>query len=182
MARDLINGSDRSDRPGGAAVGRSARPHVTARWARLDELGRSVRVATVLGDGAACVGVDPELRDAFFATSRARAAVAQRVCESCPVRAACLAGAVARDEQWGVWGGRLFRPRIVKVWVHRRSADTDGRWEVCVVDAEGRRRRWGRFITQAQAQSAANAAADRWAVRTEQSVPHQRVARGEAAA
>ncbi|WP_232676718.1 WhiB family transcriptional regulator [Nocardioides sp. R-C-SC26] len=30
------------------------------------------------------------------------------VCGECPVRAACLAAAVERREQWGIWGGHDF--------------------------------------------------------------------------
>ena len=152
---------------GSLATGQLRRSHVPARVARLDDLGRTGRAATALGDGAACVGIDADLRDAFFATAAGQAAPAKRLCGVCPVRVACLLGAIARDEQWGVWGGRLFRPRIVKVWVHRRSADTDGQWQVCVVDADGRRRRWGRFATQDQAQDAA----DRWAARRDEFTP-----------
>ena len=30
------------------------------------------------------------------------------LCGSCAVRMVCLAGAIARAEPWGVWGGELF--------------------------------------------------------------------------
>jgi hypothetical protein len=33
---------------------------------------------------------------------------AQRLCQPCPDRQACLDGARERDEGWGVWGGVLF--------------------------------------------------------------------------
>nr|WP_284290141.1 WhiB family transcriptional regulator [Angustibacter aerolatus] len=32
--------------------------------------------------------------------------LAKALCSDCPVRAACLAGALERREPWGVWGGR----------------------------------------------------------------------------
>ncbi len=32
-------------------------------------------------------------------------AAARAVCAACPVRAACLAHALAHDEPWGMWGG-----------------------------------------------------------------------------
>ena len=33
---------------------------------------------------------------------------AKAQCADCPVREACLAGALARREPWGVWGGEIF--------------------------------------------------------------------------
>ena len=33
---------------------------------------------------------------------------AKAICAECPVREACLEGALARREPWGVWGGQLF--------------------------------------------------------------------------
>jgi WhiB family transcriptional regulator, redox-sensing transcriptional regulator len=48
---------------------------------------------------------DPEL---FFAESPDDVEFAKSLCQSCAVRTACLAGAIARAEPWGVWGGELF--------------------------------------------------------------------------
>jgi WhiB family redox-sensing transcriptional regulator len=48
---------------------------------------------------------DPEL---FFAESPDDVEFAKSLCHSCGVRTACLAGAIARAEPWGVWGGELF--------------------------------------------------------------------------
>ena len=48
---------------------------------------------------------DPEL---FFAESPDDVELAKSLCGSCPVRMVCLAGAIARAEPWGVWGGELF--------------------------------------------------------------------------
>jgi WhiB family transcriptional regulator, redox-sensing transcriptional regulator len=48
---------------------------------------------------------DPEL---FFAESPDDVEFAKSLCESCAVRMVCLAGAIARAEPWGVWGGELF--------------------------------------------------------------------------
>jgi WhiB family redox-sensing transcriptional regulator len=48
---------------------------------------------------------DPEL---FFAESPDDVEFAKSLCRSCAVRTACLAGAIARAEPWGVWGGELF--------------------------------------------------------------------------
>jgi len=48
---------------------------------------------------------DPEL---FFAESPEDVEFAKSLCGSCAVRMVCLAGAIARAEPWGVWGGELF--------------------------------------------------------------------------
>ncbi|MBD0293042.1 MAG: WhiB family transcriptional regulator [Jiangellaceae bacterium] len=48
---------------------------------------------------------DPEL---WFAESPADVELAKALCQECPVRAPCLAGALTRQEPWGVWGGELF--------------------------------------------------------------------------
>ncbi len=46
--------------------------------------------------------------DLWFAESPAELERAKGFCMDCPVRAACLAGALARREPWGVWGGEIF--------------------------------------------------------------------------
>ena len=48
---------------------------------------------------------DPEL---FFAESPEDVRLAKALCGVCPVRQACLAGALQRAEPCGVWGGELF--------------------------------------------------------------------------
>ncbi|MCW2898420.1 MAG: transcription factor WhiB [Streptosporangiaceae bacterium] len=48
---------------------------------------------------------DPEL---FFAETPADVELAKARCLDCPIRRACLAGAMERQEPWGVWGGELF--------------------------------------------------------------------------
>lgn len=57
-----------------------------------------------------CHEQDPEL---YFAESPADLEHAKSLCQSCPVRAECLAGALARKEPWGVWGGELFLQGVV---------------------------------------------------------------------
>ena len=52
-----------------------------------------------------CRVEDPDL---WFAESPAELEVAKGLCGSCPVRDACLAGALRRGEPWGVWGGEIF--------------------------------------------------------------------------
>jgi WhiB family redox-sensing transcriptional regulator len=57
-----------------------------------------------------CRVQDPEL---WFAESPARLEEAKAFCRECPVRAACLAGALDRGEPWGVWGGEIFDHGVV---------------------------------------------------------------------
>jgi WhiB family redox-sensing transcriptional regulator len=46
--------------------------------------------------------------DLWFAESPDELERAKALCSGCPVRAACLAGALEREEPWGVWGGEIF--------------------------------------------------------------------------
>lgn len=57
-----------------------------------------------------CWESDPEL---FFAESPADVELAKSLCVGCPVRRACLAGALERREPWGVWGGELLVAGVV---------------------------------------------------------------------
>jgi WhiB family redox-sensing transcriptional regulator len=57
-----------------------------------------------------CRSYDPEL---FFAESPSDVEYAKSLCLECPVRSACLAGALERREPWGVWGGELFIQGVV---------------------------------------------------------------------
>jgi len=52
-----------------------------------------------------CRAYDPEV---FFAETPADVEFAKAICVECPVKSACLAGALERREPWGVWGGELF--------------------------------------------------------------------------
>lgn len=57
-----------------------------------------------------CRAHDAEL---WFAESPADVEFAKSLCQTCPVREACLAGALERREPWGVWGGELFVSGVV---------------------------------------------------------------------
>ncbi|MEC4018339.1 WhiB family transcriptional regulator [Streptomyces sp. H27-D2] len=63
-----------------------------------------------LGVPVPCRTFDPEV---FFAESPADVEYAKSLCQTCPVRDACLAGAKDRREPWGVWGGELFVQGVV---------------------------------------------------------------------
>lgn len=52
-----------------------------------------------------CRQYDPDL---WFADSPAELEIAKAICGECPLRLECLAGAVEREEPWGVWGGEIF--------------------------------------------------------------------------
>ncbi len=52
-----------------------------------------------------CRRYDAEL---WFAETPADVELAKSLCLDCPVRQACLAGALDRREPWGVWGGQLL--------------------------------------------------------------------------
>jgi WhiB family redox-sensing transcriptional regulator len=57
-----------------------------------------------------CRANDAEL---WFAESPADVELAKALCADCPVRSACLAGALERREPWGVWGGQLLVQGVV---------------------------------------------------------------------
>jgi WhiB family redox-sensing transcriptional regulator len=61
-------------------------------------------------DELPCRFVDPEV---FFAESPVDVENAKALCQDCPVRAVCLAGALERREPWGVWGGELFVQGVI---------------------------------------------------------------------
>jgi WhiB family redox-sensing transcriptional regulator len=71
----------------------------------LESLGSAEEV-----DELPCRLVDPEV---FFAESPVDVESAKALCQDCPVRAVCLAGALERREPWGVWGGELFIQGVV---------------------------------------------------------------------
>ena len=48
---------------------------------------------------------DPDL---WFAERQSDVEFAKTLCRTCPVRHACLSGALEREEPWGVWGGEVF--------------------------------------------------------------------------
>ncbi len=57
-----------------------------------------------------CHVAEPDL---FFAESPADLERAKVLCQPCPLRAVCLAGALDRQEPWGVWGGEIFDQGVV---------------------------------------------------------------------
>lgn len=108
-------------------------------------------------------------------------AAARQLCARCPVQLRCLAGALARGEQLGVWGGWVFKPSIVEARVLLvdldqpdiqagiqsavtctaagiAGGDDAAAWLVRTTDRLGRHRIRGWFATHAEAAQAV----ERW--------------------
>lgn len=51
--------------------------------------------------------------DLWFAELPVDVERAKELCGSCPIREACLDGALQRREPWGVWGGQLVLQGVV---------------------------------------------------------------------
>ncbi len=66
-------------------------------------------------DGAA------SLTALFFSEQLDDIGRAKAFCRECPVREACLDGALARQEPWGVWGGELLANGKVLAQKRRRG-------------------------------------------------------------
>lgn len=98
-----------------------------------------------------CRTADPDL---WFAEQPTRLNAARALCASCPIKRACLAGALERAEPWGVWGGEIVQEGVVLAYKRGRgrpsNADralglvtriADRRYQVCssgVVTTPGR--------------------------------------------
>jgi WhiB family transcriptional regulator, redox-sensing transcriptional regulator len=73
----------------------------------------------------------------FFSEDLYDIARAKHLCRTCPVREQCLAGATARREPWGVWGGELLANGRVVAQKRRRGRPPKNRpAEVIVIDGE----------------------------------------------
>jgi WhiB family redox-sensing transcriptional regulator len=65
-----------------------------------------------------CANADPEL---WFAERPADLNLAKALCGHCPIKAACLAGALDRGEPWGVWGGEIVQEGVVLAYKRGRG-------------------------------------------------------------
>lgn len=73
----------------------------------------------------------------FFSEDLYDIARAKHLCNSCVVREDCLAGALARREPWGVWGGELFANGHMVAQKRRRGRPPKNRpAEVIYIDGE----------------------------------------------
>ena len=57
----------------------------------------------------------------FFSDDPVDIARAKAICAKCVLRAPCLAGALAREEPWGVWGGEILVDGVVVAVKRRRG-------------------------------------------------------------
>jgi hypothetical protein len=57
----------------------------------------------------------------FFSEQIDDIARAKAICAKCPIMDACLDGAIARREPWGVWGGQLFANGHILAQKRRRG-------------------------------------------------------------
>jgi WhiB family redox-sensing transcriptional regulator len=76
----------------------------------LDETCTLVPAGASRREALPCHTVNPDL---WFAESPADVETAKALCGPCPLRAACLSGALERREPWGVWGGELVLSGVV---------------------------------------------------------------------
>lgn len=78
----------------------------------------STAISSTATTGTPCATADPDL---WFAERPAELALAKSFCAPCPLRAACLAGALARREPWGVWGGEILLDGVVLAYKRGRG-------------------------------------------------------------
>jgi WhiB family redox-sensing transcriptional regulator len=78
----------------------------------MSALEMSVAPATceTRGPAVPCHLGDPDL---WFAENPVELERAKALCADCPIRAACLAAALERQEPWGVWGGEIIDRGVV---------------------------------------------------------------------
>ncbi len=70
------------------------------------EIGEQPR--TVKAPVARCADGHGTMVGLFFSDNIIDIARAKAMCGLCPLQASCLAGALEREEPWGVWGGELL--------------------------------------------------------------------------
>jgi len=70
--------------------------------------------------GRCATSAEP-LSEVFFSEELHDIARAKSICAECPVIAECLAGAIEREEPYGVWGGQLFLNGKVLMQKRRRG-------------------------------------------------------------
>jgi WhiB family redox-sensing transcriptional regulator len=96
------------------ARGEGGDPDVTTTCAVLDLDSIGIEPMDPLSkdcpDDLPCRVQDSEL---WFADTPAELERAKAFCRGCPALVACLAGALERQEPWGVWGGEIFERGVI---------------------------------------------------------------------
>ena len=75
-------------------------------------------VAGQINQDLPCRNYDPDL---WFADSPSELGKAKTLCVACPIRTECLAGALARQEPWGVWGGEILERGAIVAFKRTRG-------------------------------------------------------------
>ena len=73
----------------------------------------SISVLDPTGEATEVLPCRADEAELWFAESPTDVELAKALCQACPVRTECLAGALERREPWGVWGGELFQSGVV---------------------------------------------------------------------
>ncbi|MFM8847545.1 MAG: WhiB family transcriptional regulator [Actinomycetota bacterium] len=66
------------------------------------------RIAPLARPTARCADGNGTLTPLFFSDVNVDIARAKAICRRCSLADTCLAGALEREEPWGVWGGELI--------------------------------------------------------------------------
>jgi len=89
-------------------------------WTENDDYDVEQAVSAAWAD-AACRDGMGSLTPLFFSDEIPDIELAKAICTSCPLRAPCLHGALARREPAGVWGGQLFVDGQVVAYKRKRG-------------------------------------------------------------
>lgn len=83
------------------------KPETESEVTRVFTLGLEITAETAVTDARQlpCRQNDADL---WFAETPTELEYAKSLCADCPVKVECLAGALERQEPWGVWGGEIF--------------------------------------------------------------------------
>lgn len=81
---------------------------LTPAIAELPDFDTEWSESVIRTSGPRCADGNGTLTELFFSDDLVDIGRAKAICARCPMRANCLADALAREEPWGVWGGELL--------------------------------------------------------------------------